>query len=167
MFRLRVEEPAPDLIAGALRSGGARLTVQKADAVGLRAVAIGKQIADRELRTRVPERRGDRSGSTHYKNAFTKRRSTSTFPIRTNFGNTSDIAGIIEGGSQPHVIHGSPLLVIPGRNGRGGGLPNSFGRSRSTVVKSVNHPGTRPYKIVERALLQALREAGIRVRGTT
>lgn len=166
MFRVSVEEPAAGLIAGAIRSGGARLTVAKADAIGLRAVAIGKQIADKELRTRVPERRGERAGSTHYKNAFTKRRSTSEFPIRTSFGNNTDIANIIENGSKPHVIRGNPKLKFPGQVGDPG-LPSSFGSSRFTYAKSVNHPGTPPYRIVERALLQAIREAGIRVRGTT
>jgi hypothetical protein len=166
MFRLRVEEPAPDLIAGALRSGGARLTAQKADTVGRRAVIIGSQIADKELRTRVPDRRGDRKGSTHYKNAFTTRRSSSTFPIRTDFGNTSETANMIENGTKPHVIRGNPKLKFPGQAGDPG-LPSGFGSSRFTYAKSVNHPGTRAYKIVERALLQALREQGIKVRGTT
>jgi hypothetical protein len=166
MIRVRVEEPAVGLIAGAIKSHGARLSAQKADTIGRRAVIIGYQIADKELRTRVPDRRGDRKGSTHYKNAFTTRRSGSTFPIRTDFGNNSDIANIIEGGSKAHVIRGNPKLKFPGQAGDPG-LPSSFGSSRFTYAKSVNHPGTRAYKIVERALLQALREQGINVRGTT
>ena len=166
MIRVRVEEPAVGLLAGAIKSHGARLSAAKADDIARRAVVIGKQIADKELRTRVPDRRGDRKGATHYKNAFTARRSSSTFPIRTDFGNNSETANMIENGTQPHVIRGNPKLKFPGQAGDPG-LPSGFGSSRFTYAKSVNHPGTRPYKIVERALLQAIREAGIRVRATS
>lgn len=165
MFRLDVQTPTPDVIAGAINSRGARLTVERANSVAERAAQIGQQIAERELHDRKPDRRGERRGSIHYSRAFSaKRASGPNFPVQTAVANRSDIAHIIENGSRPHIIEGNPLLTIPGRKSKGGGLPNVFGgRSANTVVKSVNHPGTRAYKVVERATLQALREHGIRV----
>lgn len=177
MFKVNVTGPSRGEIARLLETEAAKVVDAKTKRIMDRAVRIAEQMASSELTPdRTPDRR--RSGSLRYTRGFTVTRSGPSLPMRVALVNRSKAANIIEHGSKPHEIRGNPNLRLPGRNpgvaGRTGqdifgaratafGPRVRAGRSFSTVVPKVDHPGTRPYKIMERALRQAFREEGIRL----
>lgn len=59
------------------------------------------------------------------------------------FGAYTDYASYVDGGTQPHEIHGNPLLTFKGRDGNW------------VSVAMVNHPGTKPDGFMGRAYLKA------------
>lgn len=71
----------------------------------------------------------------------------------------------LEFGSPPHEITGSPLAfprggaeIRPPRGLASREGPTFGRRDQLTVVPSVQHPGNRPYRFMDRALKQAIRE---------
>lgn len=69
---------------------------------------------------------------------------------RTRVTNTAAQASYLENGTRPHVIlpRRGTYLVFPGRDGR------------LVFARQVNHPGTRPYRVLTDALRIGIRRAG-------
>lgn len=129
--------------------------------VAKRARQIAAQLADSELRSdRAAFERSGSGGGRRYHRGFYVRASRNGSGAAV--GNHAEHAAIIERGSRPHDIEGSPKLAFPD-TGKFGEGTKGFGRI--VVVKRVEHPGTRAYRIIERATIRAMREKGIRVRG--
>jgi hypothetical protein len=80
-------------------------------------------------------------GTGRYQGSFRSRTISSSKGPRVRVENTAPYAGIIEKGSRPHII-------LPRR-----GRVLRFDAGGTTVfTRRVDHPGTRPYRILETAL---------------
>lgn len=109
------------------------------------AVAATKEanaIADAEL-----ERGSPPAG---YHGGFESHVEKSARGLRVRLSNRSRVAAWVEAGTQPHIIRPTRARVLAWKD-RGG---------EQHFAKFVMHPGTRAYRIMERAVQRAVRRFG-------
>lgn len=136
-----------------------------ASTVSQRAITLARSYASNELNVRPASRR--HKGSLRYENGFSARTSGFALPITVTLSNRAPHANIIENGSSPHGISGAPLALpgrVPSMTPGVSPIDVNGGAKRNTLVNSVNHLGTKPRKIMERALVQAWKEQGVAIR---
>lgn len=172
---IRIDKAKLDrAIANALSNPRARATLSRlANEQGRKTVVIAEELANAELHRRPGDRRTAESlaHGKEYHDSFGFRVDMSNpTRIKVHIYNNHPAAGIIEHGSEPHEIkpHGD-LLRFPGNPSiRPGGIfpvagkhPN-FRRGAAGVfpitgppwayAQWVDHPGTKPHRILIRAL---------------
>lgn len=172
---IRIDKAKLDrAVANALDNPRARATLSRiANEQGRKTVAIAKELAEAELHRRPANRRTAESlaHGKEYHDSFGFRVDMSNpVRVRVHIYNDHPAAGIIEHGSEGHTIssHG-PLLRFPDdpalapggifpvsgkhpnfRRGAAGVFPMSGPPWRFQA--SVEHPGTKPHRILIRAL---------------
>lgn len=158
----------------AARHKGAAETARRLNNVAKRAEQIFDEIVQSEL---VNDRAADRRKTGRHllgsANAQVEWDGVE-FPVVLSLGSLAESAKVnsLNHGSKAHTITGNPWLVFPvasrgAPKGQGAGVrvarAAAYGRQRkgSPTVRtnSVNHPGTKAYYFIERALERAVEEA--------
>ena len=153
-------------IARGLERKAAITIAREAARVAESAVTIAEQLARHDLYTDRPTSRRSRPGSRRYGTGFSAKVTRSQFPIEVTLSNSSKIAALIENGSPAHDIpvRSKTRLAIP--QPPGDAHAAAYGSKDITRPTVAHHQGTKPYKIMERALRQAFRERGAALRAT-
>jgi len=160
--RIQIEQRGGNIAAAIQRAALPRIEAQLR-AAGVRAEQIGRELAKAELHDRPAFRRG-KSGSLRYANGFRATVTSDGKRATLRLTNRAKHAPIIEKGARPHAISasGKPIPGF-GTKGQHDGTqrPDVFGGPPFTrPTGTIAHPGTKPRKIIERAVRQAMREKG-------
>lgn len=130
----------------------ARLRENPSDLVGRHFAQLGRTLT---LECRAEADRKLQRGSGKYASGFRSTVDTGPRGVRlrvTNDRKTADgrdLAAILEKGSRPHIIRARKAAVLVFDWPKAGLFPAAF--------PSVNHPGTRAYRIMETALKRVVR----------
>lgn len=115
--------------------------------IGASVTRDAKAIASRELSSGTSLSTG--RSSLRYRDSFSTTTVRMPGGLRTRVSNRAPHAGYLEKGTRPH-------LILPRR----GQFLRFTGKSGAIVfARVVHHPGTKPYRIMERALRTGVRKA--------
>lgn len=119
-------------------------------AIGSSVTREAKSLADRRLNSTATAQFRDGTRSGRYRDRFRTSTGRTVAGLRTRITNDADYATFLERGTRPHII----------RPRKPGGMlvfSNSIGER--VFARQVQHPGTKPYRVMQDALRIGVRTA--------